>query len=72
VADSACIGVSHAEWKDDKTTHFSSSTARRANVKLASDDAVNECAKTSPKESCKLLAAVCADGSDQNGELEHK
>lgn len=67
-----CTGVSHAEWAEGKTTHFSTSTARRANIKLASDDAVNACAKTTPRDSCKLLAAVCADGSSQRGDLESK
>jgi hypothetical protein len=74
MADSACTAISHAEWKDNdgKTTHFNGSTVRRDNIKLASDDAVNECAKTNPKDSCKLVAAVCADGSSQNGPLENK
>jgi hypothetical protein len=72
MADTVCIGISHAEWKEGQTTHSSSSTARRVNIKLASDDAVNECARTNPRDACKLLAAVCADGSGQNGALESK
>jgi hypothetical protein len=72
IADTACIGISHAEWKEDKTTNLTTSTASRPNIKAASDDAVNECAKSAPRDQCKLLAAVCADGSSQNGALESK
>jgi hypothetical protein len=62
MADS-CTAVSHADWKDANGNHATSSTARRADIKSASDGAISECAKTAPQDSCKLLAAVCADGS---------
>jgi hypothetical protein len=67
-----CTGISHADWKDGQGDHWSSSTARRPDIKTASDDAINTCAKTAPRDNCKLLAAVCADGSSQTGPLEHK
>jgi hypothetical protein len=67
-----CAGISHADWNDEKGGHSSSSTARRPDIKTASDDAINVCAKVAPRDSCKLLAAVCADGSSQTGALERK
>jgi hypothetical protein len=67
-----CTGISHADWKDGQGGHRSSSTARRPDIKTASDDAVNVCAKSAPRDDCKLLAAVCADGSSQTGPLERK
>jgi len=72
MADKSCIGVSHVDWKDEQGSHASTSTARAADVKTASDNAINECAKAGPRESCKLYAAVCADGSSQTGVLENK
>ena len=67
-----CTGISHADWKDAQGSHSTSSTTGRPNIKAASDDAVSECAKTAPRDSCKLLAAVCADGSSLTGALESK
>jgi hypothetical protein len=67
-----CTGISHADWKDEKGGHLSSSTARRPDIKTASNDAVNVCARTAPRDNCRLLAAVCADGSSQTGALERK
>ena len=67
-----CTGISHADWRDEKGEHWSSSTARRRDIKTASDDAVNACAKIAPRDNCKLLAAVCSDGSSQTGALERK
>jgi len=72
MASPNCTGLSHADWKDGAGSHSTSSTAGRPSIKAASDDALNLCANTAPKETCKLLAAVCADGSSQTGELEHK
>jgi hypothetical protein len=69
---STCTGISHADWTDKEGGHSSSSTAGRPNIKAASDAALDSCAKTAPRENCKLLAAVCADGSSQTGELESK
>ena len=67
-----CTGVSHVEWKDEKGTHNSTATARAADIKTATDHAIDECAKVAPRESCKLYAAACADGSSQTGVLENK
>jgi peptidoglycan hydrolase-like protein with peptidoglycan-binding domain len=67
-----CTGVSHADWTDAAGGHSTSSTTGRPTIKAASEDAINACAKIAPRESCKLLAAVCADGSSQTGELENK
>jgi hypothetical protein len=67
-----CIGISHADWKDGAGDHSTSTTAGRANIKTASDDAVSSCAKIAPRDNCRLLAAVCADGSSRTGDLEHK
>jgi hypothetical protein len=67
-----CTGVSHADWKEGQSTHSTTSAVRRADIKTASDDAISECVKTAPRENCKLLAAVCADGSSQTGALEIK
>jgi hypothetical protein len=72
MANKGCIGISHVEWKDEKGNHFSTATARAADIKTASDHAINECAKAGPRESCILYAAVCADGSSQTGVLENK
>lgn len=58
-------GITGADWKDGQGDHSSSSTARRSDIKAASDDAVSTCAKAAPRDNCKLLAAVCADGSSQ-------
>jgi len=33
-----CTGISHADWNDEKGGHSSSSTARRPDIKTASDD----------------------------------
>lgn len=67
-----CTGISHADWKDAAGNHSTSSTANRPNIKAASDDALELCAKSAPRENCKLLAAVCADGSALTGALENK
>jgi peptidoglycan hydrolase-like protein with peptidoglycan-binding domain len=67
-----CTGIAHADWTDGQGSHSTGTTARRADIKTASDDAVNVCASVAPRENCKLLAAVCADGSSQTGELERK
>jgi len=72
MANKGCIGISHVERKDEKGIHFSTATARAADIKTASDHAINECAKAGPRESCILYAAVCADGSSQTGVLENK
>jgi hypothetical protein len=72
MANKSCTGVSHVDWKDEKGSHTSTSTARAADIKTASDNAINECAKAGPRESCILYAAVCADGSSQTGVLENK
>jgi hypothetical protein len=72
MSNKACTGVSHVDWKDEKGSHTSTSTARAADIKTASDNAINECAKAGPRESCILYAAVCADGSSQTGVLENK
>jgi hypothetical protein len=72
IADNNCTGVSHADWKEGETIHSSSWATRRPDIATASDDAVGECSKSAPKDNCKLLAAVCADGSSQKGDLESK
>jgi peptidoglycan hydrolase-like protein with peptidoglycan-binding domain len=72
MANKGCIGISHVEWKDEKGNHFSTAAARAADIKIASDHAINECAKAGPRESCILYAAACADGSSQTGVLENK
>jgi peptidoglycan hydrolase-like protein with peptidoglycan-binding domain len=72
MSDKACTGVSHVDWKDEKGSHASTSTARAADIKSATDSAINECAKAGPRESCILYAAVCADGSSQTGVLENR
>ena len=72
MANKNCIGVSHADWKDEKGSHASTSTARAGDIKTASDNAIGECAKTGPRASCILYAAVCADGSSQTGVLENR
>ena len=68
----ACTGISHVEWKDEKGNHFSTSSARAGDIKTATDHSIDECAKVAPRESCKLYAAVCADGSSQTGVLENR
>jgi hypothetical protein len=72
MVNKSCTGVSHVDWKDEKGSHTSTSTARAADIKTASDNAINECAKAGPRESCILYAAVCADGSSQTGVLENR
>jgi len=72
MSDKACTGVSHVDWKDEKGSHASTSTARAADIKTATDNAIKECAKAGPPESCILYAAVCADGSSQTGVLENR
>jgi peptidoglycan hydrolase-like protein with peptidoglycan-binding domain len=72
MSNKTCTGVSHVDWKDEKGSHTSTSTSRAADIKTASDNAINECAKAGPRESCILYAAVCADGSSQTGVLENK
>ncbi len=72
MSDKTCTGVSHIDWRDEKGSHASTSTARAADIKTATDNAINECAKAGPRESCILYAAVCADGSSQTGVLENR
>jgi len=72
MAGTDCTGVSQADWKEGPTTHSSAWVTRRSNVASASDDAVKECAKSAPQDNCKFLAAVCADGSSQKGDLESR
>jgi hypothetical protein len=72
MANKSCIAVTHVDWKDEKGSHTSTSTARSVDIKAATENAMNECAKAGPKQSCILYAAVCADGSSQTGVLENR
>jgi hypothetical protein len=72
MADKSCISASHVDWKDAQGGHTSTSTARAADIKIASDNAINECAKAGPQEGYILYAAVCAGSSSQTGVLENR
>jgi peptidoglycan hydrolase-like protein with peptidoglycan-binding domain len=71
-ADQQCVAVAHGDWKDAGGSQSTTHASKRPNVKSASDNAMGTCGKEAGADNCKLVAAVCADGSSQIGQLERK
>jgi hypothetical protein len=73
-SDNGCIGVSHADWRVGRTNKWATYVVTRPGIDRAKDDVIGNCVSETgtSRSTCKLVAAVCTDGSSQTGALERR
>jgi hypothetical protein len=73
-ADNQCLGITHADWRDGRLNRWGTYVATRIGIDVATDKALDNCVTKSgtSRRTCKLLAAVCSDGSSQTGPSERR